>query len=622
MDESIHHVVPPVLSRTSPEALEVTEAARQTDWQHPSFVSELFMGHLAMELMVPYPEQPDADRRLGDEYLKKVEFFLRGHLNPEEVDRTSQMPPEVIEGLAKLGCFGMKIPKEYGGMGLSQVNYNRVIALVASYCGSTAVWLSAHQSIGAPQPLKLFGTEEQKRIYLPRLASGTISAFALTEPGVGSDPANMQTTAMPTENGDFYLLNGEKLWCTNGPVAEVIIVMARTPAVMANGHERKQITAFIVEKSMPGFEVGHRCDFMGLKGIQNGVIRFHNVKVPKANIVWGLGQGLKLALITLNTGRLTLPAACVGASKQCLRIVREWSKEREQWGSAIGKHEAIAGKLAMMSSTLFAMDAMIWLVSSLADQHTVDIRLEAAMAKMFCSEAAWRIVDETMQIRGGRGYETYASLKARGEKPEPVERMMREARINTIIEGTSEIMRLFIAREALDAHLRRVGPLLSSRTSLPAKASAAFKASLFYGRWLPTQAVSIFGTRTYKSFGRLARHVRFVERASHRLALILFTSAAKHQTNLAYRQLLLGRMVEIGAELFAIVSACAKAKRLLEHCPSDSSPLELADLFCRSSRRRVRILFARLFTNEDCQSVQVADRLLTGAYQWLEDGIV
>ena len=229
-----------------PEALEVTEAARQTEWHYPSFVAELFMGRFRSDLAFPYPEQSPEDRRVGDEYLSTLEAFLREQVDPDAIDRTGDIPPHVIEGLAKLGCFGMKIPKAYGGLGLSQVNYNRAISLIASYCGSTAVWLSAHQSIGAPQPLMLFGTEEQKRQYLPRLAAGTISAFALTEPGVGSDPANMQTTADPVDGGESYLLNGEKLWCTNGPVAEVVVVMARTPPVTIAGKERKQITAFVV----------------------------------------------------------------------------------------------------------------------------------------------------------------------------------------------------------------------------------------------------------------------------------------------------------------------------------------------------------------------------------------
>jgi alkylation response protein AidB-like acyl-CoA dehydrogenase len=375
------------LGAGAPEALEVTEAARQTEWHAPSFIAELFMGAFRADLLLPYPEQDPEDRRIGEAFLAQLEPFLTAQVDPDEIDRTGELPARVIEGLARLGCFGLKIPAAYGGLGLSQTNYNRVMVLLGSYCGSTTVWLSAHQSIGAPQPLMLFGTEEQKRRYLPRLARGMISAFALTEPGVGSDPANMQTMATPVDHGAAYLLNGEKLWCTNGPVAEVVVVMARTPPVVVEGRERKQITAFIVERSMPGFEVVHRCEFMGLRGIQNGVLRFANVRVPKENILWELGHGLKLALITLNAGRIALPAACVGTAKRCLQIVRGWAAERRQWGKPIGRHEAIAVKIGEMAATTFAMDAMVGLASALVDRKATDVRLEAAIAKLFCSEA-------------------------------------------------------------------------------------------------------------------------------------------------------------------------------------------------------------------------------------------
>ncbi|HEX9781014.1 MAG TPA: acyl-CoA dehydrogenase family protein, partial [bacterium] len=469
--------VPLAAGSGSPEALEITEAAREAEWRYPSFVADVFMGRLRADLIWPYPEQPEDDRREGDAFLARLEAFLRESVDPEEIDRTREVPPRVIDGLTRLGCFGMKIPKSYGGLGLSQTNYNRAIALLGSYCGSTTVWLSAHQSIGAPQPLMLFGTDEQKRRYLPRLANGAVSAFALTEPDVGSDPANMLTTATPIEDGAAYVLSGEKLWCTNGPVAEIVVVMARTPSVIVRGKERKQITAFIIERSMPGVEIGHRCDFMGLKGIQNGVLRFRNVRVPKENLIWGTGLGLKLALVTLNAGRIAIPAASVGTAKRAVQIARAWAQERKQWGSAIGKHEAVAAKIGEMAAMTFAMDAMVWLTSALVDRKTIDIRLEAAMAKLYCSEACWRIVDDLVQVRGGRGYETADSLKGRGESPIPVERMMRDSRINMIIEGTSQIMRLFIAREALDAHMRMVSSLMDPRVAPLAKAGAALRAA-------------------------------------------------------------------------------------------------------------------------------------------------
>lgn len=603
------------------EALEVAEAARETDWVKPSFVAQMFLGQLLTPLFFPYPVQSPEDRRLGDEYLAKVEAFLKAHVDADEIDRTGDMPPAVIKGLVDLGCFGMKIPKEYGGLGFSQVNYNRTIALVASYCGSTAVWLSAHQSIGVPTPLKMFGTEEQKKKYLPRLATGAISAFALTEPDVGSDPAKMVTTATLMPDGEHYLINGEKLWCTNGPVADIMVVMARTPSRMIGGKERKQITAFIVEKTMPGIELTHRCSFLGIRAIQNGLLRFTNVKVPKANIIWAPGRGLKLALMTLNTGRMTLPAACVGAAKQCLRISRQWSNERSQWGAPIGQHEAVAVKIGRMAADVFAMESVTWLASALVDRGDVDIRLEAAMAKVFCSETCWRIVDDTLQIRGGRGYETAPSLRGRGEKGEPVERMLRDARINLIIEGTSEIMRLFIAREALDAHMRVAGDVLKP-LPLGIKAKAALRAGLWYAWWYPSQWLPAGVWPQYVELGSLGTHARFVERASRRLARTIFHSMLRHQLGLERRQQILARFVDIGIELFAMMASCSRAQRLVQEQPSQTSPHDLADLFCRQSRRRVAHLFAAHAQNEDRPTTRMARRVLKDELTWLEEGIV
>ena len=613
----------PLLGRGSPEALEVTEAAREAEWHHPSFIAELFMGRLRSDLIIPYPEQSEGDRRIGDAFMAKLEPFLKAHVDPDEIDRTGELPADVIQGLARLGCFGMKIPTAYGGLGLSQTNYNRIISLLGSYCGSTTVWLSAHQSIGAPQPLMLFGTEEQKRRYLPRLAQGAVSAFALTEPGVGSDPANMLTTATPIDGTNEYLLNGEKLWCTNGPVAEIIVVMAKTPSVVIGGRERKQITAFIVERSMPGVEAVHRCEFMGLKGIQNGVLRFTNVHVPKENIVWGMGLGLKLALITLNAGRIAIPAASLGAAKRCLQITRVWAKERKQWGSAIGKHEAVATKIGEMAATVFAMDAMVWLASAMVDRKTTDIRLEAAIAKLFCSEVCWQVIDDTLQIRGGRGYETAQSLRGRGEAGIPIERMMRDARINRIIEGTSQIMRLFIAREALDAHMRIVSKLLSAGQSPAEKLRAALGAFAYYAMWYPRQWCSVGAWFRYAAFSEpLAGHLRFVDRASHRLARALFHGAVYHQTRLAYRQQLLGRLVDVGADLFAMAAACSKAQAMTRLQPSERSPVELADLFCRLARRRVNATMRARHCNDDRRTYQAAQGVLNGRFTWLEEGIV
>jgi len=610
------------LSDNERESLEVAEGARETEWKQPSFVAELFMGRFREDLISPYPEQSPEDKKIGDEFMRRVETFLKENLDPDEVDKTGILPQAVIDGLAKLGCWGMKIPKEYGGLGLSQINYNRAVALVASYCGSTAVWLSAHQSIGVPQPLKLFGTEEQKKKYFPLFAKGAVSAFALTEPGVGSDPARMMVTAEPSMDGKSWFITGDKLWCTNGLVADVMVVMAKTPSKMVNGKEKRQITAFIVEKGMPGIEYVSRCDFMGIRAIQNGLIRFNNVKVPSENILWGEGLGLKLALITLNTGRLTLPAASAGMSKQALQIARKWGKEREQWGAPIGKHEPGAARISSMAASTFAQESMTYYASALVDRGGADIRLEAAMAKLFCSEAAWKIVDDLMQLRGGRGYETAPSLRARGEKGWAVERMMRDSRINRIIEGTTEIQHLFIAREALDKHMRLAGDLLDPKSPMGNKVKALLRCALFYPfwylkLWLPTGVWPRF-----IGYGSLARHVRFVERTSRKVARTLFHQMIKFGPKLERRQLILGRLVEVATELFAMMASCAKAQSLLKQNPSDLTPVELAETFCRQARLRIHQHFDGVCCNTDRHDTKVSLKAMEGGYEWLEQGII
>ncbi len=609
------------MSEGQRDALEVTEAARETTWEHPSFVGELFMGRFRDELIAPYPLQPDDDAATGDEYIDKLGAVLKDKVDADTIDFEGEIPDDAIEALAQLGAFGIKIPSSYGGVGLSQTNYSRAMMYVSSHCGNTGALLSAHQSIGLPQPLKLFGTEEQKKKYFPRLAAGEISAFALTENEVGSDPANMSTKAELSEDGKHWILNGEKLWCTNGLKANILVVMAQTPPKVVRGRERKQITAFIVECDSEGLEFTHRCRFMGLKALYNGVAKFENVKLPVENVLGDVGKGLKLALTTLNTGRLTLPAACTGGSKRCLTMAREFARDRVQWGAPIGKHESIAAKLAYIASYTFAMESISFYPAMLVDKGGADIRLEAAMCKMFCSEAFWNIVSETMQIRSGRGYETAQSLKGRGEAPVPVERALRDCRINMIFEGTSEIMRLFISREALDPHLRAAGDVLTPRAKFGKKVSSALKAFAFYAGWYPKQWNPI--PRRFKVNQQLEKHFRFVDTHSRKLARSLFHAMNIYQASLEKKQVLLGRFVEVGSELFAMAATVARADALhRKDKEANAGVIELADNFCMHARRRVKGLLKNIRSNDDKATYKLAQQVLEGKYEWLEKGAV
>jgi len=615
-------MLPPMAGNvTERESRQVAEEAREREWRLPSFGRELFLGNLRLDLIHPQPRPDPEAVEKGEAFLARLRDFLEREVDALEIEREARIPPRVVDGLKELGALGMKIPERYGGRGLSQVYYNRALTLASSAHSSLGALLSAHQSIGVSEPLLLFGSEEQKQKWLPLVARSHISAFLLTEPDVGSDPARLAATATPTEDGSGYVLSGRKLWATNGAIADVVVVMAKVPR--SEGH-RGGISAFILPYDSEGVTVEHRNTFMGLRGIENSVTLLENVFVPAENLIGREGEGLKIALSTLNTGRLALPAICVGAAKWATKIAREWSSERVQWGQPIGRHDAIAQKIAFIAATAFGLEAMLDVASRLADEEKNDIRIEAAIAKLYGSEMGWRVVDELMQVRGGRGFETAESLKARGEKPVPVEQAMRDMRINRIFEGATEIMHLLIAREAVDTHLQVAGELLEPDVGPAERARAAARAGLFYARWLPQLALGE-GQRpgSYPDFGPLARHLRYAERHARRLARSIFYGMTRWQAGLEKRQAFLGRTVDIGAELFALTAACVYAQTIArEHPERAEQARELADLFCRQARRRVDRLFTALWANDDEEGYALAQRVLEGRYTWLEEGVI
>ncbi|MGW6931299.1 acyl-CoA dehydrogenase family protein [Lentzea sp. NPDC054927] len=589
-------------------ARQVAEQARETRWQRPSFGKELFLGHFRIDLIHPHPSGTPEDRERGEAFLAKLREFTESQIDNTVIERDAQIPDEVLKGLKDLGAFGMKIKPEYGGIGLTQVYYNKALMLVGSASPAIGAMLSAHQSIGVPQPVAMFGSPEQKQEFLPRCAKGEITAFLLTEPDVGSDPARLGTTAVL--DGDDYVLNGVKLWTTNGVVADLLVVMAQVPD--------RGITAFVVEAGAEGITVENRNAFMGLRGLENGVTRFHNVRVPKKNVIGKEGAGLKIALATLNTGRLSLPALCAGSAKWCLKIAREWSTERIQWGLPVGRHEAIAGKIAYIAATAYALEAVLDLSSELADAGKHDIRIEAALAKLYASEKAWLVADELVQVRGGRGYETAESQAARGERGIAAEQVLRDLRINRIFEGSTEIMHLLIAREAVDAHLSVAGDIIDPDADRQRKMKAAAKAGGFYAKWLPTLVVGKGQSPAgYTEFGPLAKHLRFVERSARKLARQTFYAMSRWQGKMERKQRFLSRIVDIGAELFAISAACVRAAQ-------DENPnsQQLADAFAKQARVRVDELFEKLWKNTDDSDQVLAKQVMDGNYTWLEEGVI
>ncbi|MFD6339509.1 acyl-CoA dehydrogenase family protein [Streptomyces sp. NPDC060131] len=605
------------------EARQVAEAAREQGWRKPSFAKEMFLGRFRLDLIHPHPMPASEDVKRGEQFLTKLREFSETRIDGALIEREARIPDEVINGLKELGALGMKIETRYGGLGLTQVYYNKALALVGSASPAIGALLSAHQSIGVPQPLKLFGTQEQKDTFLPRLARTDISAFLLTEPDVGSDPARLATTAVP--DGDSYVLDGVKLWTTNGVVADLLVVMARVPRTEGG---KGGITAFVVEAGSPGITVENRNAFMGLRGLENGVTRFHQVRVPAANRIGPEGAGLKIALTTLNTGRLSLPAMCVGAGKWCLKIAREWSAAREQWGRPVGRHEAVGAKISFIAATTFALEAVVDLASQMADEDRNDIRIEAALAKLYGSEMSCLMADELVQIRGGRGFETADSLAARGERAVPAEQMLRDLRINRIFEGSTEIMHLLIAREAVDAHLAVAGDIIDPDASLSDKARAGAQAGRFYARWLPKlvagpgQLPGSYAEFHPAGYPNLSTHLRHVERSARKLARSTFYAMSRWQGRMETKQGFLGRIVDIGAELFAMSAACVRAELMRTSGDHGREAYQLADAFCRQARIRVEELFTRLWSNTDDLDRKVVNGVLAGTYTWLEAGVI
>src|SRR5437773_175505 len=397
------------------------------------FAKGLFQGHFVADWVMPYPRIPATQQAELDGTLIELRQFLDEHLDPAEIDRQADIPRDVIDGLGRVGVLGATAPVEYGGRGFTQMVNCRLLEEIGHRCASTSVFVNAHHSIGI-RALLLFGTHEQKQRWLPKLSTGEqLGAFALTEREAGSDAANVQMQARPSEDGSYFILNGEKRYITNAGIAQVLTVMARTPMV---GSDKTAITAFLVTPDMPGFTILEaRMPKMGIRGTATGRFALRDVKVPKENILGPMGKGLKVALTVLDFGRTTFGACCTGAAKTCLQLAIDHANTRKQFNKTLGEFDLVKKKIARMAAGAYAMEAMTTITASLIDRGLEDYMIETAMLKVFTTERLWEMINDAFQIYGGSAY--FVDL--------PLERMLRDARINQIGEGANEVLTSFIA---------------------------------------------------------------------------------------------------------------------------------------------------------------------------------
>ncbi len=572
----------------------------------------------------PKPSTEEIAKR--DKLVGELTDFLVKKVDPYLIDSTSSVPMEVFEGMSKLGLYGIKVPEKWGGKGLSQTSYVEALSLAASWCSAIVIVLSADNTIGCKFPVMYYGTDEQKDKFLPELIKWP-TGFCLTEKNVGSDASNIRTYAVRVFDKDLgfhlgYSITGEKWFTTNGILdngrclAKYLAVVARIvddPAELDDKTKKPCFGLLIVPTDSKGVDIGTRNYFVGMRGIHNSNPKFDKVFVPSFNLIGGEGMGLKIAFESLNTGRIAIAKGCIGVSKQALNISRWWADKRSQLGGPLHDKELVRDKLVYAATNILAMEVMIKYACTAFD-NAQDVSLESAAAKTFAAEKAWNIVDNMMQIRGGRGYETWQSLSRREVTP-PDEIMWTGARPNRIFEGANEIMVQFIFREGTDKYIKAGLPLMSKKSSVSEKLGAIFKMIVYYLKtFLPNPSPVVSD--------RLWKHLDFVDWQSGKLARKIITKSAKYQAKLAIKQLTLDRFSRIAINLGAMTLTCAFAQELDKEQPGHDY-VELADLFCRATITEIEALFISLDKNDDESRYKTSKRLLAGEFdEFLLGGII
>jgi acyl-CoA dehydrogenase family protein 9 len=560
------------------------------------FAKGLFLGHFVADWVMPYPRMPAAQQTELDKSLTELRQFLDAELDPVEIDRQAEIPRKVIDGLGRVGVLGMTAPMEYGGHGFSQMANCRILEEIGTRCASTSVFVNAHHSIGI-RALLLFGTHEQKQKWLPKLVTGEhLGAFALTEREAGSDAANVQMQAHPSEDGSHYILNGEKRYITNAAIAQVLTVMARTPMP---GSDKTAITAFLVTPDMPGFEILEaRMPKLGIRGTATGRFALHNVRVPKENILGPLGKGLRVALTVLDFGRTTFGACCTGAAKTALRLAVHHANTRKQFNKTLGEFDLVKKKIARMAANAYAMEAMTTITASLIDRGLEDYMIETAMLKVFTTERLWDGINDAFQIHGGSAY--FLDL--------PLERMLRDARINQIGEGSNEVLTSFIALVGMRGpgmELKEIYDTMLKPSRGLGKAWTAGMNRLGATMRVPDVPVQSEELRDHaRELGRLIRRFNFTVNR----ALIAYREPILDM------QLLQERIAGAAMELFASTCTLSRWDSELQSArrngASASSQIDAADLFLRQSFRKIRRFLAGLSNNDDKAILLTANAVL------------
>lgn len=573
--------------------------------QKLGFAKNLFFGKFHGELLFPYPQLRPEEQPVVDRSLAELRAFADQHIDAAAIDRDADIPRSVIDGLGQLGVLGMTAPREFGGRGFSQSAYLKIMELIGGHCASTGVFVNAHHSIGI-RALLLFGTKEQQERWLPDLVNGRkLAAFALTEEEAGSDAANVQTSATPSPDGQTWFLNGTKRYITNGGIAQVLTVMARTPVP---GTNETRITAFLVTPDMPGFEVVEaRMPKCGIRGTATARLAFHNVPVPAGNILGPIGKGLRVALTVLDFGRTTFGATCTGAAKKCLRAAVAHAQQRIQFKQPLAEFELVKKKIASMAAHAFAMEATAVQCAAFIDRGFDDYMLETALLKVFASEALWTIVNDTLQIYGGQGY--FAN--------EPYERMMRDARINQIGEGANDVLRAFIAVVGL----RGVGESLKGVLTALRNPFKHFSALLRFGQ---TQMAARFTLPSIPVESAELRH------DAHELsARVRDFGVAVQNVLMEYRKLAGGddelklmevvlkrqypqeRLADAACDLYASSCTLARLDHLLAHQNGQPGErdrdIQAGRCFLTLANRRIRQNLAALWDNDDVMTTKTAD---------------